>query len=102
MTNLPEAKLAKEAEICYATIALATDYACWYESEEDVSVEAILEIIKNNVSNAKKIIKAAVHKIPARRSCSCKDALKFAVMTDPKQIPEKTRESLELIIGKYI
>ena len=102
MTNLPEAKLAREAEICYATIALATDYDCWYEAEEDVSVEAILEIIKNNVANAKTIIKAAVHKIPALRSCNCKDALKFAVMTDPRQIPEKTRESLELIIGKYV
>lgn len=102
MTNLPEAKLAREAEICYAAIALATDYDCWYESEEDVSVDAILEIIRKNVSNAKRIIRAAVDKIPAKRSCACKDALKFAIMTDPKTIPEKTKEALNLIIGKYV
>ncbi len=102
MTNLPEAKLAREAEICYATIALATDYDCWYESEDDVSVDAILEIIRKNVANARKIIRAAVDKIPPVRSCCCKDALRFAVMTDPKQIPSGTKEALELLIGKYI
>jgi 5'-methylthioadenosine phosphorylase len=100
MTNLPEAKLAREAEICYATIALATDYDCWYE--EDVSVDAILEIIRKNVANAKRIIKATVERISTERTCGCKDALKFAVMTDPETVPEKTRSDLELIIGKYI
>jgi len=102
MTNLPEAKLAREAEICYAPIALATDYDCWYEEEADVSVDAILEIIKKNVANAKKIIRAVVDKIPAERSCSCKDALKFAIMTDTSTVPEETRKSLDLIVGKYL
>jgi 5'-methylthioadenosine phosphorylase len=100
MTNLPEAKLAREAEICYATIALATDYDCWFE--EDVSVDAILEIIKKNVANAKKIIKAAVDMIPAERSCNCENALKFSIMTDLKQIPDDIKKSLDLIIGKYV
>ncbi len=102
MTNLPEAKLAREAEICYATLALATDYDCWYEAEDDVSVDAILEIIKNNVANAKKIIRAVVDMIPAERTCSCKDALKFSIMTDTKTIPEKTKQDLDIIIGKYV
>ena len=102
MTNATEAKLAREAEICYATIALSTDYDCWHETEEDVTVEAVIAILMKNVDTAKKIIKEAVPKIPAKRECHCKEALKNAIMTRAELIPEKTKKDLELIIGKYI
>ncbi len=102
MTNVTEAKLAREAEICYATIALSTDYDCWHVSEEDVTVEAVIQIIKQNVDTAKKIIRDAILNIPKERDCHCKDALANTIMTDPKLIPLKTKKRLELIIGKYI
>jgi 5'-methylthioadenosine phosphorylase len=102
MTNIPEAKLAREAEICYGTIALVTDYDCWHEAEEDVTIEAILDIIKENASNAKKIISNAVEKISADRVCKCANALKHAIITDPKIIPDKTKKDLEILISKYI
>ena len=102
MTNVTEAKLAREAEICYATIALSTDYDCWHVSEDDVTVEAVIQIIKQNVDTAKKIIRDAVLNIPKERDCHCKDALANTIMTDPKLIPPKTKKRLELIIGKYI
>lgn len=102
MTNVTEAKLAREAEICYATIALSTDYDCWHVSEEDVTVEAVIQIIKQNVNTAKRIIRDAVLNIPKGRDCHCKDALANTIMTDPKLIPLKTKKRLELIIGKYI
>jgi 5'-methylthioadenosine phosphorylase len=102
MTNVTEAKLAREAEICYATIALSTDYDCWHVSEDDVTVEAVIQIIKQNVNTAKKIIRDAVLNIPKGRDCHCKDALANTIMTDPKLIPLKTKKRLELIIGKYI
>ncbi len=102
MTNIPESKLAREAEICYATIALSTDYDCWHEEEEDVTVEAVLAIIKQNVSTAKAIIKAAVQKIKDERSCRCATALQGAIMTDRSVIPEKTKKDLDIIIGKYL
>jgi 5'-methylthioadenosine phosphorylase len=102
MTNIPEAKLAREAELCYSTIALATDYDCWHETEEDVSVEAILEIMHNNVENAKKSIAWAVSRINERVECGCQSAMQFAVVTAPEMIPEKAKEDLAPIIGKYI
>ena len=102
MTNVTEAKLAREAEICYATIALSTDYDCWHVSEDDVTVEAVIQIIKQNVDTAKRIIRDAVLNIPKGRDCHCKDALANTIMTDPKLIPPKTKKRLELIIGKYI
>lgn len=102
MTNATEAKLAREAEICYATLALSTDYDCWHETEEDVTVEAVIAILMKNVETAKKIIKAAVSKVAKERTCHCKDALKNAIMTRPDLIPEKTKKDLDLIIGKYI
>lgn len=101
MTNIPEAKLAREAEICYGTIALVTDYDCWHEAEEDVTIEAILDIIKKNVSNAKKIIIHAVEKISADRTCKCANSLQHAIITDPDFIPEKTKKDLDILIGKY-
>lgn len=102
MTNATEAKLAREAEICYATLALSTDYDCWHETEEDVTVEAVIAVLMKNVETAKKIIKEAVTMIPAKRGCHCSDALKNAIMTKPELIPEKTKKDLDLIIGKYI
>lgn len=102
MTNIPEAKLAREAEICYATVALSTDYDCWHETEESVTLEAIMAIVKANVSMAKDIIRKAVPAIAETRNCKCATALKFATVTDPKKIPAKTREDLSLLLGKYL
>lgn len=102
MTNLTEAKLAREAEICYGVIALSTDYDCWHAAHEDVSVEAVLAIIKNNVAMAKNIIRLAVKRIGGERSCPCAEALKFAVISDKGVIPVETRENLSLIFGKYL
>jgi 5'-methylthioadenosine phosphorylase len=101
MTNLPEAKLAREAEICYSTSALSTDYDCWHETEEDVSVEAVMNIIRQNVSLAKAIVKEAALRIPAARNCGCTSAAAHAVMTAPEAIPPAARERLNLIMGKY-
>ncbi|MCZ6597004.1 MAG: S-methyl-5'-thioadenosine phosphorylase [Planctomycetota bacterium] len=102
MTNLQEARLAREAEICYATVAMATDYDCWHESEEDVTVEAVLEIMRQNVGNARALIRAAVGAVAPERTCGCKDAMKFAIMTDLEQIPAEARTRLGLLIDKYI
>ncbi len=102
MTNLPEAKLAREAEICYATIALSTDYDCWHVSEESVTIEMILDTIRKNVSTAKDIIRRAAPAISSARGCRCKGALANAVITDKKAIPAKTFKRLELLLGKYL
>ena len=102
MTNATEAKLAREAEICYATLALSTDYDCWHETEEDVTVEAVIAVLMKNVETAKKIIKEAVTMMPAKKGCRCSEALKNAIMTKAELIPEKTKKDLDLIIGKYI
>jgi 5'-methylthioadenosine phosphorylase len=102
MTNIPEARLAREAEICYGTVALATDYDCWHEGHEDVTVEAILAIIQQNVAMARTIIKQAVAELSPAPLCTCGESLQFAIMTDQALIPEETRRDLRPIIGKYI
>jgi 5'-methylthioadenosine phosphorylase len=102
MTNIPEAKLAREAEICYGVIALATDYDCWHESHDDVSVDAILAIIRQNVTAAKAIIRQAVGAIAAERSCPCASALKYAIITERQAIPADARERLAPIVGNYL
>ncbi len=102
MTNMPEAKLACEAEISYATIALSTDYDCWHESEEDVSVEAVIAIVKKNAELARKVVARAVHKIPVERNCPAASALENAIMTDPTAIPAEVKQRLAPIIGRYI
>jgi 5'-methylthioadenosine phosphorylase len=102
MTNIPEAKLAREAEICYSTIALSTDYDCWHETEADVTVAAVLEVIRKNVSLARAIVKAVAERIPLLRECPCKTAAAHAVMTAPDQIPAEARARVELIVGKYL
>jgi 5'-methylthioadenosine phosphorylase len=102
MTNISEARLAREAEICYGTIALATDYDCWHDTHDDVSVEAVIAIIQQNVAAARRIIREAVRKFPESRSCGCGEALKYAIMTSRELIPARTREKLEVIMGKYL
>lgn len=102
MTNLQEAKLAREAEICYATMAMVTDYDCWHEEEEDVTVEAIIQNLMNNAALAKKVIQAIVPKIAAERTCLCANALEYALITDRSMIPEATRQKLDIIVGKYL
>lgn len=102
MTNMPEAKLAREAELCYATLALATDYDCWHESEEDVSIEAILELLRRNVETSKRIVREAARLLPGKEGCGCGDSLKYALITDRKKIPSSARKALSLLIGKYL
>ncbi|MFQ5960323.1 MAG: S-methyl-5'-thioadenosine phosphorylase [Candidatus Methylomirabilales bacterium] len=102
MTNLQEAKLSREAEICYATLALVTDYDVWHEAEEDVTVEKVVAILLKNVATAKAIIKHIVPRIPAERSCVCAQALKDAIITAPQAIPEHAKKKLRLLLGKYL
>lgn len=102
MTNLQEAKLAREAEICYAVMALSTDYDCWYEDEEDVTIQQVIETVNNNVGMAKKIIATVVPRIPEERTCACASAMQYGIMTAPDAIPEETKVRLKDIIGKYI
>jgi len=102
MTNLPEARLAREAEICYATLALATDYDCWHETEEDVSVDAVLAVLRNNVARAQEILRTAVKRVPWNRDCHCARALEKAIITDSDRIPVSVKKDLDILIGKYI
>jgi len=102
MTNIAEARLAREAEICYSTLAAVTDYDCWHKSHESVTVEMIIEYLTKNVTNAKKLIKETIPKLSNERSCPCKDALKYAIITSKDIIPQKTKKDLDIIIGKYV
>ncbi|MFH1784524.1 MAG: S-methyl-5'-thioadenosine phosphorylase [bacterium] len=101
MTNIPEAKLAREAEICYATVALVTDYDVWHV-EEDVSLEMVLANLMKNVENVKKLLKAVIPRIPEEQTCECAKALATAIVTQADLIPEKKKKDLEPIIGKYV
>ncbi|MDY0383827.1 S-methyl-5'-thioadenosine phosphorylase [Trichlorobacter sp.] len=102
MTNLTEAKLAREAEICYGVIALSTDYDCWHDSHETVSVDAILAVMHQNVTMAKQIIRLAAAEALATRGCGCGSALQYAIVTDRGLIPNETAQKLDPIIGKYL
>jgi len=102
MTALPEAKLAREAEICYASIACVTDYDSWWEPVEPVTVETILKTLRENIDTARRIIRLAVKKVPSVRTCACASALKMAIVTDPAKIPAAQKEKLGLLIGKYM
>lgn len=102
MTNMPEAKLAREAEICYSTLACVTDYDCWHPQHESVTIDMVIQNLLKNVDNAKKTISEVVKNLKPDRNCSCKDALKYAIITDKKLIPEKVKKDLDIIIGKYI
>jgi len=102
MTNLQEAKLSREAEICFATLALATDYDCWHETEADVVIGEILRILNENVATAQRVIATAVPDIRTPRQCPCATALAQAIITDRARIPASARRDLDLILGKYL
>ena len=102
MTNMPEAKLARESEICYATLALSTDYDCWHEEHDDVTVEDIIETLQKNVEMAKKIIKNVVGIIPEQKKCDCSTALSNAIITSTDEIKKSENEKIKLLIERYI
>ena len=101
MTNLQEAKLAREAEICYSTIAMVTDYDCWREGHDAVTIEEIVAVLHKNADNAALVVKAAVAAMPRERACACASAAKFAVLTSPDAIPAAAKQKLQLLYGKY-
>jgi 5'-methylthioadenosine phosphorylase len=102
MTNMPEAKLAREAELCYATLALATDYDVWHESHETVTVETVIANLLKNVVTAKEVLRRVIPEIGPPRACSCPELLKNAIITNPKVFPPKTRKALHLLLAKYL
>jgi len=104
MTNMSEAKLAREAEICFATMAMVTDYDCWIEGESEavVSVDVVVENFNKNIETVKEIIRRAIPQIPKERNCACASALKSAMITRPDRVPKKVLQRLDLILGKYI
>src|SRR5580704_7134758 len=101
MTNLQEAKLAREAEICYVTVAMVTDYDCWHPGHDAVEVSDIIRVLTQNAANAARVVAGAVRAMPAERSCKCGSALAHALITDKKLVPEATVRKLEPIVGKY-
>ncbi len=103
MTNLQEAKLAREAEICYATMAMVTDYDCWREGHDDVTVDQVVAVLHQNADNASKVVRSAVAAMPEQaRTCGCADALKYAILTDRSAIPAETRKKLSILLDKYL
>src|SRR5262245_36716867 len=103
MTNLQEAKLAREAEICYSTMALVTDYDCWHPDHDAVTVDMIIEYLNKNSANAQMIIRNAVRRLSsAQRECKCGSALRHAILTQPGAIPAETKKKLAAILGKYV
>ena len=102
MTNLQEAKLAREAEICYATVAMVTDYDCWHPEHDAVTIDQIVAVLHQNAANAARVVRAAVAALPAgERKCGCATAAKYAILTQPEAIPEATKDKLRLLYGKY-
>jgi 5'-methylthioadenosine phosphorylase len=102
MTNLQEAKLAREAELCYVTVAMVTDYDCWHPHHDSVTVDQIIAVLVKNAENAGKVVRQTVADMPSDRSCKCGSALANAILTDRKKIPAATKEKLKLIVGKYL
>lgn len=102
MTNLQEAKLAREAEICYVTVAMVTDYDCWHPHHDAVTVSEIIEVLSKNADSAARVVAAAVAAMPDERTCKCGSSLRHALITNPSAVPEKTRKKLELLVGKYL
>ena len=102
MTNLQEAKLAREAEICYATLALVTDYDCWHEGHDSVSVDMVMANLTKNALMAQRVVSETVSHLPLPRTCECATALASAIITRPETIPEKTKKELAPIVGKYM
>lgn len=102
MTNLQEAKLAREAEICYATMAMVTDYDCWHPDHDAVTVEQVVKVLNTNSGNAARVVRQAVAQMPKNRSCKCGSALQYAILSDPAKIPPATRQKLSLLVDKYL
>ena len=102
MTNLQEAKLAREAEICYATVAMVTDYDCWHPNHDSVTVDQIVAVLHQNADNAAKVVRATVASLPTTRTCPCADAAKYAILTQRDVIPAAAKERLKLLFGKYL
>jgi 5'-methylthioadenosine phosphorylase len=102
MTNLQEAKLAREAEMCYTTIALVTDYDCWHPEHDQVTVEMIVANLMQNAKTAQQVIATAVGALPYERTCECARALQYAIITRPEAVPDETKQTLAPIVGKYV
>jgi 5'-methylthioadenosine phosphorylase len=102
MTALPEARLAREAEICYATLACVTDYDCWREATEDVTVEMVVEILSKNVAVSQEVLKRLIPAIPHERDCTCASALENAIITARERIPQDVKNGLLPLVGKYL
>ena len=104
MTNFTEARLAREAEICYATLSMVTDYDCWHETEEAVSGEAVMQVVMQNVAMSQRVIREILARVPddAPRPCGCGEALKYALITERSKIPVETLKALAPLVGKYI
>ena len=102
MTNLQEAKLAREAEICYVTLAMVTDYDCWHPEHDAVTVSTVIDYLNRNVANAQKILGAAIDRMPRERTCKCGQALAHAFITERKKIPARTKKKLAVLVGKYL
>jgi 5'-methylthioadenosine phosphorylase len=102
MTNLQEAKLAREAEICYSTLAMVTDYDCWHPDHDAVTAEQIMGVLGRNAQTAKGVLRAAVRRLPIPRGCECATALKYALVTPPELVPEALKRELEPIVGRYM
>jgi 5'-methylthioadenosine phosphorylase len=102
MTNLQEARLAREAEICYATLAMVTDYDCWHPEHDSVTVEQIIDNLGRNAATAQAVLRAAAKRLPYERTCECESALKYALLTAPDQVPDAIKRELAPIVGRYI
>jgi 5'-methylthioadenosine phosphorylase len=102
MTNLQEAKLAREAEVCYSTLAMVTDYDCWHPDHDAVTAEQIMGVLGRNAETARKVLRAAVRRLPIPRGCECATALKYALITPPELVPEALKRELEPIVGRYM
>lgn len=102
MTNLQEAKLAREAELCYSTMAMVTDYDCWHQGHDAVTVEQVIAVATQNAENAAKVLREAILAVPPKRGCKCGSALQFAIMTDRDKIPGETKQKLALLLNKYV
>jgi len=102
MTNVTEAKLAREAEICYSTIAMVTDYDCWHPQHDSVTVATVVATLQQNAANAQSVLRQAIKTLPRERNCKCGSALQHAILTDPKVIPAAAKKRLAAIVGKYV
>ncbi len=102
MTNMPEARLSREAGICYATLAMITDYDCWHESSETVTIKMIIDNLNKNADNAKRIVKKTLAKISDKKGCGCAEAARYAIVTQRDKIPQQKKRDLDILIGKYL